>query len=97
MNNGCLSYFAGFDADESRPRMLLTGDRNLITNGRLAAAVANIRPNTKFSIAPILHAHYVNVGLADGSAQQVNPSGLQLLNDSQFGTITNQSVRLAIP
>src|ERR1700722_5679222 len=31
-NNGTVSYFVGADADESRPKMLLGGDRNLLMN-----------------------------------------------------------------
>ncbi len=97
MNNGSLSYFAGLDADESRPRMFLTGDRNLTTNGRLAAAEAAVTSKTLFGIAPMLHTNYVNVGLADGSALQASVNLLQKLNSAQFDSIDKQCVRLAIP
>lgn len=96
-NKSSLSYFVGLDADENRPQTILSGDRNLMTNGRRAWGLVTITTNTVLGITAQLHSNKMNVGLADGSAQGVAPGGLQRLNDSQLGTITNHSVRLAIP
>ena len=96
-NKAHLSYFVGLASDESRPRMILSGDRNLTINGRLASGLVTVTSNTVLGVAPLLHTNYVNVGLADGSAQQVAAAGLQKLNGGQFARITNQSVLLAIP
>ena len=92
-----LSYFLGLSADETRPQMILSGDRNLTTNGRLASGLVPIRSNTVVGVAPLLHTHYMNVGLADGSAQQFAADELQRLNGAQFASITNQSVVFGIP
>ena len=92
-----LSYFVGLDADEGRPQMILSGDRNLSFNGRLASGLVTLKSNTVLGVAPLLHTNYINVGLADGSAQQAPTAALQTLNRAQFASITNQSVLLAIP
>ena len=96
-NKAHLSYFAGLAADETRPRMILSGDRNLSFNGRLASGLVTLKSNTVLGVAPLLHTNYINVGLADGSAQQAPTAALQTLNRAQFASITNQSVLLAIP
>jgi competence protein ComGC len=92
-----LSYFAGLNADESRPQTILSGDRNLTTNGRPAAGVITVSSNASFGFTRELHRTHGNIGLADGSAQQVTAADLQKQNILQFQTITSQSVRLAIP
>jgi hypothetical protein len=92
-----ISYFLGLTADQSRPQMILTGDRNLTTNGRLALGLIGVTSNTVLGLAPILHKNSINVGLADGSAQQMPESMLQRLNGAQLASSSNQSVLLAIP
>jgi len=77
--------------------MILSGDRNLSFNGRLASGLVTLKSNTVLGVAPLLHTNYINVGLADGSAQQAPTAALQTLNRAQFASITNQSVLLAIP
>lgn len=96
-NAAGLSYFVGLNADESRPQTILSGDRNLTTNGRPATGVISVTSNTVFGFTRELHLTHGNVALADGSAQQVTAVGLQKQNELQFQTTTNQSVRLAIP
>lgn len=96
-NTAVLSYFVGLNADESRPQTILSGDRNLTTNGRPAMGVISVTSNTGFGFTRELHRTHVNIALADGSAQQVTAADLQQQNSLQFQTISNQSVRLAIP
>lgn len=91
--NQNLSYFVGLDATETNPQMLLTGDRN-ITNGlpplhsvlKLPAAKAAGWTET-------LHGGVGNVGLADGSVQQLTTAMLRnILRNT--GDATN---RVALP
>ncbi len=37
-SNGAVSYFVGVEADETKPNMLLTGDRNMGTNNQMVFA-----------------------------------------------------------
>ena len=96
-NKTHLSYFIGLAADETRPQMILSGDRNLTFNGRLTWGLVSVPSNAVFGVAPLLHTNYVNVGLADGSANQVPAAELKQLNGAQFASITNQSVLFVIP
>ena len=91
-----VSYFLGVDATDSRPSMVLCGDRNLAFDGAPArrglhsvstnstAVWVNIRPR---------HGAPGNIGLADGSVQHVNDRSLQALL-RETGEATN---RLAFP
>jgi prepilin-type processing-associated H-X9-DG protein len=90
--NENLSYFVGVDADESRPNMILSGDRNITggvsTNGHLYVFTASRTAGW----SKALHNTQGNVGLADGSVQQVPATLLQ----KQVQNATNEC-RLAIP
>ena len=67
--NSNVSYFIGIDADETRPQMLLSGDRNL-TNGPLPPnRVLLLTTNSAPGWDQQLHKFRGNVGLADGSVQ----------------------------
>ena len=77
-----LSYLIGTDAEEGRPSGVLTGDRNAVWTGQ------NTTPNggthdwnnptaVDATFTKELHNVAGNLGLADGSAQQVTISGLQ--------------------
>ena len=91
-DNKNLSYFVGVDADESKPNMILSGDRNITggvsTNGYLFA----FTPNSTVGWSQALHNDGGNIGLADGSVQQANATTLQ----KQIRGVTN-AFRLAIP
>jgi len=96
-NASSLSYFVGFDANETRPLTLLTGDRNVTTNGWLAFGLAKLNRNTAPGWSRTMHISYGNVGFADGSAQQLTPEALREQWKQQFASITNDTVRLGIP
>lgn len=96
-SSGHISYFVAVDADESRPKMFLTGERSLLTNGRVASGVISITDGTVLRTAPMLHTKAIVVGLADGSARILRGRDLQRLNSDQFASITNKFLRLAIP
>jgi len=79
---GQISYFVGLDADETRPQTILSGDRNARqgtgvppnTDGRLTYTQ---NPNTDAGWNGELHQNQGNVGLGDGSAQQLTMLSLQ--------------------
>ncbi len=92
-SNANVSYFVGLDADEGRPQSLLSGDRN-ITGGVLTNA--NLRlltTNTQAGWTKEIHMDAGNIGLGDGSAQQVTARSLR----QQLQQSTNEWIRLAIP
>ena len=64
-----LSYFAPLDADDSRPQDVLSGDANLIVNGRpVPAGILNLA-TTPATWTKGRHGSVGNVGIADGSVQ----------------------------
>jgi prepilin-type processing-associated H-X9-DG protein len=93
LKNQNVSYFVGLDATDVRPQMLLTGDRN-VTNGLSPVrSVLELRPEIPAGWTEALHNGQGNVGLADGSVQQVSiPGLLQILKNT--GDSTN---RIALP
>jgi prepilin-type N-terminal cleavage/methylation domain-containing protein len=76
-----LSYFMGEDADEGRPQTILSGDRNVRKANALAAGGTHSwdinTPGSDADFDKTIHNAAGNIGLADGSAQQVTISGLQ--------------------
>jgi hypothetical protein len=93
LNNSKLSYFVGLDANEGNASLILTGDRH-ITGGTLSNGF--LRTLTRKSGAAWtseLHEGWGNLGLADGSVQQVNSAGLQSIIRSN----TLAVIRLAVP
>jgi len=93
LKNQNVSYFVGLDATEVRPQMLLTGDRN-VTNGLFPVrSVLELRPEIPAGWTEALHNGQGNVGLADGSVQQVTIDGLRNAIKNS-GDTTN---RIALP
>lgn len=93
-SNSNLSYFIGLTSDENDPQSILSGDRNLMTNGVvLGSGVFQLTTNNMMSWTKEMHKHVGNVGLADGSVQQVSVAALQI----QWLASTNAARRLAIP
>lgn len=88
-----VSYFIGVDAQETYPRMLLTGDHNLGGNANPPTAAYLAAPSTgtpfiwlgtnftSNSQGPAwmnnMHAQQGNVGMADGGVEWFNRSWLQ--------------------
>lgn len=93
LQNINISYFVGLDASDADPQMLLAGDRN-ITNGLPPVRTVLILPPARpTGWTAAMHNKVGNVGLSDGSVQQVSTSGLQsaLKNDS------GRTNRIALP
>jgi prepilin-type N-terminal cleavage/methylation domain-containing protein/prepilin-type processing-associated H-X9-DG protein len=87
-----VSYFIGVDAQETYPRMFLTGDHNLGGNANppttayLAAPATgppfvylgtNFNPNSGPAFMDTMHARQGNVGMADGSVEYFSRTELQ--------------------
>jgi prepilin-type processing-associated H-X9-DG protein len=93
LENQNVSYFVGLDATDVRPQMLLTGDRN-VTNGIAPEhSILKLVPDQPAGWTEALHNGVGNIGLADGSVQQVSIPGLQQML-KQTGDSTN---RVALP
>ena len=92
-SNSNLSYFVNFDANESKPERLLSGDRNItggiFTNGFLRL----LRTNSAAGWEKGLHEFGGNIGLSDGSVSQMTAQQLR----QQLRTNALPLIRLAIP
>lgn len=88
-----LSYFLGVDPSETNPGAILTGDRNLRINGQPTYRVLQTTNWSAVTWGAGIHQRQGNIGLADGSVQQVNDSSLQRQLQAS-GLATN---RFAIP
>ena len=94
--NRNISYFVAFDADETKPNRLLSGDRNIsggTTNGHLFIYSTNANPGWDTNI----HSFRGNVALSDGSVQQFTSELLARQVQAAFATMTNAEMRFAIP
>ena len=83
LRNSNLSFFVGIVASEFRPSlqstqaMILSGDRN-ITNGlSIQNGVLKLTTNDLAGWTKALHNNCGNIGLADGSVQEVSMVGLR--------------------
>ena len=92
LRNENISYLVGLDASEDNPQMILFGDRNLHAPGIANKGVVVVSRGTVLRWGKDLHVHAGNIGLVDGSVQEVNDSGLQ---KQMIGQAT--TVRFAIP
>jgi prepilin-type N-terminal cleavage/methylation domain-containing protein/prepilin-type processing-associated H-X9-DG protein len=94
LSNSNLSYFIGLDSDETRPAMLLAGDRKLVTNGMLVVpGLAVLRTDSAAGWQASIHNGKGDTLFADGSVVQAKSAGLQTFL-SHTGTNVN---RLAVP
>lgn len=66
-----ISYFVGLDAVDTKPNMVLAGDRNLARDGVLLSGLVALGTNSPMTWTGELHQKAGNIGLADGSVQQV--------------------------
>lgn len=95
-----ISYFVGLDADEVKPQSILSGDRNVSGGNGPSTDIAgcpvvgqsDITPYPNMTWGNTIHNRGGNIGLGDGSAQQVTDTLLnkQLVSSVQGGTITNR-------
>ena len=97
-DNGSVSYFTGYEAQEQFPQSLLSGDRNFVGANNddpcgilgpmwetlgLGAGLAKGCPiSNASSWTTDVHNSCGDLGLADGSAQQVTQAGLKAQADA---------------
>ena len=95
LSNKNISYFIGLDSDETRPQTILSGDRNLSGGVLLTNRVVEVRATNLLVWGADIHRRCGNIGLGDGSAQQVNDRALQnqASNQARILPVT----RLAFP
>jgi len=84
-----VSYFTGEKADETQPQKVLTGDRNITGGGSGKVRTFDYTDTTGAGWSNTVHVTQGNLGLADGSAQQVTVPGFkkQLTNDLAEGNV----------
>lgn len=72
-----ISYFFNLDAVETSPQMILDGDDNLTVNGMaVKPGVLTVAGGDSMGWTDGRHRRVGNVGLSDGSVQQVTIAGL---------------------
>src|SRR5262245_10624076 len=84
LKNKSCSYFYGVDAQETFPQMLLTGDRNIgaatppaTVPTTLYTGLVTVGTNSVAAYNERVHQKAGNLGLSDGSVQQVTTSALR--------------------
>ncbi|HAM70293.1 MAG TPA: hypothetical protein DCM86_01445 [Verrucomicrobiales bacterium] len=117
--NQAMSYFVGWDADETRPQTLLSGDRNIddqyvkgsgATGGevltftssaanpdRVNEAKSPSAAGPQVTYSTYLHQSAGNLGLADGSAHQVNNAQLTQALAASCNQAAGNRTRLVRP
>jgi len=89
-----VSYFVGVDVTQTNPAAFFIGDRNLSLNDiPVKPGLFSFTTNSAIGWTEEMHVHHGNIGMVDGSVQQMS---IDYLRDiSQFtGFATN---RLAVP
>jgi prepilin-type processing-associated H-X9-DG protein len=92
-----LSYFAGLNANETKPATILAGDRNVSTNSSMVKGFLVVQDATRLQWTKDLHRNHGNIGLADGSVAQLSTPDLRKSFNTALEALTNQPVRLVIP
>jgi len=99
-NNSGLSYFVGISSKEEDPQRFLSGDRNITDQNNNATSQRLITTGNAmngqnwngvtYGWTPGIHSDAGNLGLSDGSVQQLSDQGLEdaadNANDSYDGT-----------
>ncbi len=93
LSNTNLSYFVGFDAREDAPNSILSGDRNLIGGTLSNGFLRVLTPGAAAGWTKEIHHDAGNIGLGDGSAQQMTSVALR----QHVSGMTNAVIRLAVP
>lgn len=95
LSNTNLSYFVGLDARPDDPQSILSGDRN-ITGGTLSNGFLRLlNASSDAGWTKEIHQNAGNIGLGDGSVQQVTP--MRLRQQIAPATTNSSFIRLAVP
>ena len=92
-----LSYFAGLNADETKPATILSGDRNVSTDASTLLGLLVVQDTTQLQWTKDLHQNQGNIGLVDGSVGQLTSLNLRKSFNAALEALTNEPVRLVIP
>ncbi|HTD65176.1 MAG TPA: type II secretion system protein [Candidatus Limnocylindria bacterium] len=93
-SNKNVSYFVGLDAREDQPQTILSGDRNIMGGTLSNGFMRRFTSLTEAKWTAEIHKNAGNIGLGDGSVQQVTSVAL----NRQIRAMTNASViRFAMP
>lgn len=95
LKNQNVSYFVGLDAEDTRPQMLLDGDRNIAAETEPENGILKLVPGQPVRWTETMHVNQGNVGFGDGSVQELSNSGLRRALQNS-GEPTN-SWRIALP
>jgi hypothetical protein len=95
--NSNLSYFVGLEANESQPQTILSGDRNILGGMIDSNCIMSFGSNSPPRWGVGIHNGMGNIGLGDGSAQQVNPQAMSRQIQSALLTTNVATLRFAIP
>ena len=97
LKNANVSYFVGLDADETKPQMLLAGDRNITNGVAPKKGILELSDKPASGWTEAIHNFAGNVGLADGSVQEATTAALRkqvaLANESN----KSERTRLQLP
>jgi prepilin-type processing-associated H-X9-DG protein len=89
-----ISYFCSLDAVETYPQMILAGDDNLAVDGvPVKPGILNLGSTNTVTWTDERHRRVGNLGMADGSVQQLTSAGL----NSAFVNSTNGVPTNAVP
>jgi len=95
LKNQNVSYFVGLEANDANPQMFLDGDRNLTADSVPENGILKLVPGQPVNWTETIHFNQGNVGLSDGSVQQLSNSSLRdALQNS--GDATN-TWKIALP
>ena len=92
-----LSYFVALNADETRPATILSGDRNVSTNGSIMAGFLTVQDTRKLHFTKNIHNQAGNIGMSDGSVAQMTSARFRNVADGEMQVTTNKPIRLVIP
>ena len=93
-NNNNVTYFVGVDADQTKPRLLLSGDHSFTVAGtKPSQGLLRIWTNTQVGWDANRHSYGGTVCLSDGSVQRLSSQNLNQAFQAS-GVATN---RLAMP
>lgn len=76
-NSSHISYFLGLNADETHPQLFLVGDSHLTNGQPIQNGLMQLKTNSLVGWTAERHGGAGNIGMADGSVQQLTTSGLQ--------------------
>jgi hypothetical protein len=87
LRNTNISYFVGLDATTNTPSAFLLGDHNITNAAGVKGGALLASTNDAMGWTGALHRNCGNIGLADGSVQQINTLRLrQVIASTGFPT-----------